>query len=69
MGVDKFAIACDERMQAQSLGVKEVTHRECVKHLEQFGIDEEMVLNRQIGSFSAGQKSKLALGIDFFLNM
>ena len=64
MNVDKFAIACDERLQAQSSGLdqRQLTHRELVKHLEQFGIDEEMTLNRQIGSFSAGQKSKLALG-------
>jgi len=68
MGVEKFAIACDERLQAQAAGndMRPLSRREVVKHLEQFGIDEEMCCNRNIGSFSAGQKSKLALGASFW---
>merc|ERR1712183_538813 len=36
------------------------------KHLEQFGLEEELILDRQIGGFSAGQKSKLTLGASFW---
>jgi len=63
LGVEKAASACDLRLAAQSGGVDQrvCSRREIVKHLEQFGIDEEMTCNRQIGGFSAGQKSKLAL--------
>jgi len=43
-----------------------LSQREIVKHLEQFGLDEDMVLNREIGGFSAGQKSKLTLGAAFW---
>ena len=70
MGVEKFAIACDERLQAQAAGndQRALSRREVVKHLEQFGIDEEMCCNRNIGSFSAGQKSKLALGSPKYLD-
>jgi elongation factor 3 len=68
MGVERWAIACDERIQAQAAGndQRPVSRREVVKHLEQFGIDEEMCCNREIGSFSAGQKSKMALGAAFW---
>jgi elongation factor 3 len=68
MGVEKFAIACDERLQAQSAGndQRQLSRHEIVKHLEMFGIDEEMCCNRNIGSLSAGQKSKLALGAAFW---
>jgi len=68
MGVEKFAIACDERIQAMAAGndQRPLSRREVVKHLEQFGIDEEMCCNREIGSFSAGQKSKMALGAVFW---
>merc|ERR1719355_588387 len=39
---------------------------ESAKHLEQFGLEEELVMNRHIGSFSAGQRSKLTLGAAFW---
>jgi elongation factor 3 len=68
LGVEKFATACDARIQAAASGADQrmVSRREAIKHLEQFGIDEEMCCNREIGSFSAGQKSKLALGAAFW---
>jgi len=37
-----------------------------VKHLAQFGITEELALNRTIGMFSAGQKSKVSLAAAFW---
>merc|ERR1712061_514584 len=44
-----------------------LSQREIIKHLEQFGLDEDMIMNRNIGSFSAGQKSKLTLGAAFWI--
>lgn len=40
MGVEKFAIACDERIQAMAAGndMRQLSRREVVKHLEQYGI-------------------------------
>jgi len=63
LGCAGFATACDLRLAAISGGVdtRVCSRREIVKHVELFGIDEEMCCNRMIGSFSAGQKSKLAL--------
>jgi len=68
MGVASFAKAFDERQAAQAAGIDQrpLTQREIVKHLEQFGLDEDMILNREIGGFSAGQKSKLTLGAAFW---
>merc|ERR1719188_919649 len=68
MGVSTFAKAYDERLAAQSAGIDQrpLSQKEIVKHLEQFGLDEDMVLNREIGGFSAGQKSKLTLGAAFW---
>jgi ATPase subunit of ABC transporter with duplicated ATPase domains len=64
LGVEAFALALDARMQAQAaqLDQRPLTQREIIKHLEQFGLTEEMVLNRNIGMFSAGQRSKMTLG-------
>merc|ERR1719238_2327577 len=69
MGVSSLAKAYDERLAAQNAGIDQrpLTQREIVKHLEQFGLDEELVLNREIGGFSAGQKSKLTLGAAFWI--
>merc|ERR1711974_52566 len=68
MGVSSFAKAYDERQAAQAAGIDQrpLSQKEIVKHLEQFGLDEDMVLNREIGGFSAGQKSKLTLGAAFW---
>lgn len=68
LGVSSFARAYDERFAAQTAGIDQrpLTQKEIVKHLEQFGLDEELVMNRQIGGFSAGQKSKLTLGAAFW---
>jgi ATPase subunit of ABC transporter with duplicated ATPase domains len=68
MGVSAAAKAYDERQAAQQAGIDQrpLSQREIVKHLEQFGLDEELVLNRNIGGFSAGQKSKLTLGAAFW---
>jgi ATPase subunit of ABC transporter with duplicated ATPase domains len=68
MGVESYAKAYDERQAASKSGVDQrpLTRREIVKHLEQFGIDEELCCNRLIGSMSAGQKSKLTLAAAFW---
>merc|ERR1712050_350894 len=68
MGVASLAKAYDERLAAQSAGIDQrpLSQREIVKHLEQFGLDEDMIMNREIGGFSAGQKSKLTLGAAFW---
>lgn len=64
MNVSGHGKAYDERLAAQQAGIDQrpLSQREIVKHFESFGLDEELVLNRVIGSFSAGQKSKLTLG-------
>merc|ERR1719453_2895728 len=69
MSVSSLAKAYDERLAAQNSGLDQrpLTQKEIVKHLEQFGLDEELILNRQIGGFSAGQKSKLTLGAAFWI--
>lgn len=63
-----LAKAYDERIAAQTAGIDQrpLTQKEIVKHLEQFGLDEDMILHREIGGFSAGQKSKLTLGAAFW---
>merc|ERR1740120_695016 len=68
LGVASFAKAFDERQAAQAAGIDQrpLSEREIVKHLEQFGLDEDMVMRREIGGFSAGQKSKLTLGAAFW---
>merc|ERR1719174_1362989 len=68
MSVSTLAKAYDERLAAQQAGLDQrpLSQREIIKHLEQFGLDEELVLNRKIGGFSAGQKSKLTLGASFW---
>jgi len=68
MNVSSYAKAYDERSATQQAGIDQrpLSQREIVKHLEQFGLDEELCLNRLIGGFSAGQKSKLTLGAAFW---
>jgi len=62
LGCEGFASACNLRLAAVAGGFDvSPSRREIVKHLEKFGITEEMTCNRMIGSFSAGQKSKLAI--------
>ena len=63
LGAEGQASACNLRLAATAAGVdtRVCSRREIVNHVAQFGIDEEMCCNRLIGSFSAGQKSKLAL--------
>jgi len=69
LGCEGFATAYDERLAAQQAGLDQrpLSAKEIVKHLEQFGLDEDMVMNRNIGTFSAGQKSKLTLGAAFWI--
>lgn len=69
LGVPGLGKAYDERVAAKAVGLdmRALSEREIVKHLEQFGLDEDMILNRQIGGFSAGQKSKLTLGAAFWI--
>jgi ATPase subunit of ABC transporter with duplicated ATPase domains len=68
MGLDKVIIACDERIAAKAAGLDQrpLTRREVVRHVEAFGIDEEMCCNRQIRGFSAGQKVRLSLAAMFW---
>mmetsp|Transcript_560 Transcript_560/g.1554 ORF Transcript_560/g.1554 Transcript_560/m.1554 type:complete len:1487 (+) Transcript_560:65-4525(+) len=68
MGVSSLAKAYDERLASQAAGLDQrpLSQKEIVKHFEQFGLDEDMVMNREIGGFSAGQKSKLTLGAAFW---
>lgn len=69
LGVVGMAKAYDERQAAQAAGIDQrpLSSKEIVKHFEQFGLDEDMVLNRNIEGFSAGQKSKLTLGAAFWV--
>lgn len=69
LGVVGMAKAYDERQAAQTAGIDQrpLSSKEIVKHFEQFGLDEDMVLNRNIEGFSAGQKSKLTLGAAFWV--
>ncbi|CAK0789276.1 unnamed protein product [Prorocentrum cordatum] len=64
LGVERMATALDERLAAAQAGTDDrpLTQREIVKHFENFGLPEELVANRAVGSYSGGQKSKLILG-------
>lgn len=62
MGVEKMVAALDDRIACAETGLRPLTTREIVKHLEPFGISEHMTCHRMIGGFSAGQKSKLMMG-------
>merc|ERR1712194_303429 len=68
LGCETFALAYDDRIASQEGGLDQrpLSQREIVKHLEQFGITEDMTLNRTIGMFSAGQKSKVSLAAAFW---
>eukprot|EP00928_Gymnodinium_smaydae_P001449 TRINITY_DN10536_c0_g1_i1.p1 TRINITY_DN10536_c0_g1~~TRINITY_DN10536_c0_g1_i1.p1 ORF type:complete len:1493 (-),score=315.49 TRINITY_DN10536_c0_g1_i1:304-4572(-) len=68
MSVAGMARAYDERVAAQAAGIDQrpLSAKEIVKHFEQFGLEEELVMNRQIGTFSAGQRSKLTLAAAFW---
>mmetsp|Transcript_14837 Transcript_14837/g.36967 ORF Transcript_14837/g.36967 Transcript_14837/m.36967 type:complete len:1411 (-) Transcript_14837:1858-6090(-) len=69
LGCESFALAYDDRAAAIEAGLDQrpLTQREIVKHLELFGITEELALNRNIGMFSAGQKSKVSLAAAFWI--
>merc|ERR1712194_103708 len=69
LGCESFALAYDDRAAAIEGGIADrpLSQREIVKHLEQFGITEELALNRNIGMFSAGQKSKVSLAAAFWI--
>merc|ERR1719384_1124790 len=68
MGLSKVCIACDERIAAKAAGLDQrpLTRREIVRHVEAFGIDEEMCCNQQVRGFSAGQKVRLSLAAMFW---
>jgi len=65
---ESFALAYDDKQAAIEAGLDQrpLTQREIVKHLEKFGITEELALNRNIEMFSAGQKSKVSLAAAFW---
>lgn len=56
-----MAAALDDRIACAETALRPLSTREIVKHLEPFGISEHMTCHRMIGSFSAGQKSKLMI--------
>eukprot|EP00930_Biecheleria_cincta_P045393 TRINITY_DN31293_c0_g2_i1.p1 TRINITY_DN31293_c0_g2~~TRINITY_DN31293_c0_g2_i1.p1 ORF type:complete len:1428 (+),score=369.05 TRINITY_DN31293_c0_g2_i1:76-4359(+) len=68
MGLAKVCIACDERIAAKAAGIDQrpLTRREIVRHVEAFGIDEEMCCNQLVKGFSAGQKVRLSLAAMFW---
>lgn len=68
LGCETFALAYDDKCAAAEGGLQDrpLSQREIVKHLANFGIDEELALNRTIGMFSAGQKSKVSLAAAFW---
>jgi ATPase subunit of ABC transporter with duplicated ATPase domains len=69
LGCESFALAYDDRAAAAEGGIDQrpLSQREITKHLELFGITEELALNRTIGMFSAGQKSKVSLAAAFWI--
>lgn len=69
LGVERMATALDERLAAVQAGTDDrpLTRREIVRHFENFGLSEEMVAQRSIGTFSGGQKSKLMIGAAFWM--
>jgi len=68
LGVERMAAALDERLACAAAGtqLRPLTTREIVKHLEPFGLTEDMTCRRSISMLSAGQKSKLMLGASFW---
>lgn len=68
LGVERMAAALDERLACAAAGtqLRPLSTREIVKHLEPFGITEDMTCRRAISMLSAGQKSKLMLGAAFW---
>lgn len=69
LGVERMATALDERLAAVQSGNDErpLTRREIVRHFESFGLSEEMVAMRALGTFSGGQKSKLMIAAAFWM--
>lgn len=61
LGIERYASACNLRIASMKNEMRPLSEREVCRHVEQFGIDQEMCMNREIGGYSAGQKSKLAL--------
>mmetsp|Transcript_12694 Transcript_12694/g.28027 ORF Transcript_12694/g.28027 Transcript_12694/m.28027 type:complete len:1323 (-) Transcript_12694:333-4301(-) len=68
LGVERMAAALDERIACRAAGVDQrpLTQREVVNHLKEFGLTEDMTVNRKISMLSAGQKSKLMLAASFW---
>jgi len=68
LGVERMAAALDDRLACAAAGtqLRPLSTREIVKHLEPFGMTEEMTCRRSISMLSAGQKSKLMLGASFW---
>ncbi|CAE7219154.1 Abcf3 [Symbiodinium necroappetens] len=61
LGVEKMCAALDDRIACAETAMRPLSTREIVKHLEPFGITENMTCHRMIEGFSAGQKSKLMM--------
>ncbi|CAE6972288.1 ABCF3 [Symbiodinium natans] len=61
LGVEKMCAALDDRIACAETALRPLSTREIVKHLEPFGITENMTCHRMIEGFSAGQKSKLMM--------
>merc|ERR1712203_194048 len=59
LGVEKMAAALDDRLACAETALRPLTTREIVKHIEPFGINEDMVCHRMMNGFSAGQKKQI----------
>lgn len=68
LGVEHMVTALDDFLACAWAGTQErsLTTDQVVKHLEPFGLGEDVTCNRQISMLSSGQKSKLMLGASFW---
>ena len=61
LGFEMSCLALDNRMAYADMALQPLTQRAIVEHMEAFGITEHMACHQNMGSFSAGQKSRLIL--------
>jgi len=68
LGCEYMVTQFDELLSAAwgSEPLRPLTQREVARHLEDFGLAEDVACNRQIASLSSGQKSKLLLAASFW---
>merc|ERR1712080_222823 len=68
LGVAEMADILDARLETARAGSDQrpLTTKEVSQHLQDFGLSEDLVKNRNISCLSSGQKSKLMLGASFW---